>query len=71
MELIPAYGRDYKSAKAVKADFDANKDFLIVDLGSRYYGKLVNKQDLAIDGAHVMIRYDRLQKVMVIKVAKA
>ena len=71
MELVPAYGRDYKSAKAVKADFDANKDFLIVDLGSRYYGKPVNKQDLAIDGAHVMIRYDRLRKVMAIKVPKA
>jgi hypothetical protein len=26
LTVIPAYGRDYKSAKAVKADFEANKE---------------------------------------------
>ena len=71
MELVPAYGRDYKSAKAVKADFDANKDFIIVDFHSPYYGKAINKQDIAVDGAHVLLRYDRLRKVVAIKVPKA
>ena len=33
--LIPAYGRDYASAKAVKADWAAGKDFLIAQYGHR------------------------------------
>lgn len=27
--LVPAYGRDYKSAAAAKADWEAGKDFVI------------------------------------------
>jgi len=27
--VVPAYGRDYTSGKAAKADWDANKDFII------------------------------------------
>lgn len=29
--LIPAYGRDYKSSKEVKADWEAGKDFVMTD----------------------------------------
>jgi hypothetical protein len=36
MTLTPAYGRDYQSAKAVKADWEANKDFVIADISSPY-----------------------------------
>jgi len=65
--LVPAYGRDYKSAKAVKADFDAGKDFIINDMSSRWDGKPANKQDLA--GHTCKIRYNKMMKLMIIKVA--
>ena len=60
MTLIPAYGRDYKSAKAVKEDWDANKDFIIADVSSRWNGKPVNKEQLK--GETVGIRYNKLTK---------
>ena len=66
MTLIPAYGRDYKSKKEVLADFDADKDFVIVDLFSVNDGRYVNKSQLA--GFSVMIRYNKLTKVMVVMV---
>lgn len=69
MTLTPAYGRDYKSAKAVKADFEANKDFVIADVFGGNAGRYVNKQDLPA-GSTVNIRYNKLQNVTVIKVVK-
>ncbi len=52
-ELQPVYGRDYKSAKDVKADFDANKDFQ----GDYQLGfSLVNKEQLP-KGSTVLLRY--------------
>ena len=68
MTLTPAYGRDYKSAKAVKADFDANKDFVVADMFSGS-GRYANKQDLPA-GSSVNIRYNKLRDVVVIKVKK-
>lgn len=66
MILIPAYGRDYTSEKAVKADWDANKDFTINDISSGYDGRKINKQD-APKGSY-SIRYNKLTKVCIIKV---
>jgi len=66
MTLTPAYGRDYTSAEAVKADWDANKDFLIADVSSPYNGKPLNKQD-APAGTY-NIRYNKKTQVCVIKV---
>ena len=43
--LVPAYGRDYKSAKEVKADWDAGKDFQIANAFSPDDGKYINKAD--------------------------
>lgn len=62
LTLTPAYGRDYKSQKAVKADWDANKDFRIATFGP-LDGKYINKQD-ARPGEKFMVRYARLTKVM-------
>lgn len=60
-----AYGRSYKSAKAVKADFDAGKDFVIVDVSSPHYGGYVNKADLAPgDSLHVYFDNDRKSTVL-------
>ena len=53
---IPAYGRDYKSAKAVAADFDANKDFVISDYFHPSDGRYINAEQLAT-GDILAIRY--------------
>ena len=64
--LIPAYGRDYKSASEVKADFQARKDFLISDFSHQYDGKPMNINDCS--PGVVTIRYSKLRKICLIKV---
>jgi len=64
LTLQPAYGRDYKSMKAVKADWDANKDFTIASIGPGM-GRYINKCDA--NGQAVSIRYQSDRKVMVLK----
>ena len=54
--VIPAYGRDYRSVKDVTADFDANKDFLICDVASRFDGRYINKEQLSA-GDVLAVRY--------------
>lgn len=68
MTLIPAYGRDYKSKKAVLADFDAGKDFIIASFDSQYDGKPVNKEQLA--GKLVKIRYNGLRSEVLLRVGE-
>lgn len=64
MTLIPAYGRDYKSAKAAKADWDADKDFIIADFGNPYQGKPINKAQLQ---GSAIIRFNSQCSVTVVK----
>lgn len=59
--VLPAYGRDYKSAKAVLADFGANKDFIICDFFSQFYGSYINAEQLEI-GDTLAVRYDGKRK---------
>ena len=59
--VIPAYGRDYKSAKAAKADYIAGKDFIIQAIMHPYDGKPANARDLKNES--VMIRFDGLRKI--------
>jgi len=67
LTLVPANGRDYKSQKAVQADFNAEKDFIIQDISSRWDGKPANKSSLKSSGVTcVHIRYSRLMRVAVI-----
>lgn len=68
MTLTPAYGRDYKSAKEVKADWEANKDFTIADVFGGQAGRMINKQD-APTGTY-NIRYKKQTQVCVITVRK-
>ena len=69
MTLTPAYGRDYKSQKAVKADWDNNKDFVVNDISSPWNGSYCNQSDLQNAGiTSAIIRYDRLAKIMSVKV---
>lgn len=68
MTLLPAYGRDYKSKAAAKADFDAGKDFEIAGIGPDC-GRYVNKPQLVEAGVgEVMVRYRRLTMVAAIRV---
>jgi hypothetical protein len=70
-QIIPAYGRDYKSAKAVISDFDLNKDFRVCDISDRNDGKYVNKTDLQSIGVKtVFIRYARLSRITEARIGK-
>jgi hypothetical protein len=60
--ITPAYGRDYKSAKAAKADWEAGKDFRISDLFHPDDGRYVSIHDTSPNETW-MIRFDRLTKI--------
>lgn len=55
--LVPARGRDYKSIAAVRADWDANKDFQ-----SALSGRAASRDSFE-PGEMITIRYAGLRKV--------
>ena len=57
--LTPARGRDYRSKKAVIADLEAQKDFLIQPEGR--YCNLASFPK----GTVLKIRYQKIRKVMI------
>ena len=63
--LVPAYGRDYRSKKAIQADLKEGRlDFRICDVSSRWDGSYVNGQQLSADGyTSVWVRYAGLRKL--------
>ena len=63
--LTPAYGKDYKSKKAVVEALESGADFIINELGHRYDGKPCHASDLA--GETVKVRYGGLRKVFIYK----
>lgn len=68
MELVPSYGRDYKTAKEVKTAWEEGKDFTIAATGQQ-----INKADAAnygVPGGQVLIRYKGLTNLTAIKVKK-
>jgi hypothetical protein len=68
LQVIPAYGRDYKSKKAIIADWNAGKDFVIADMSSQWDTKPVNRQDAVGAGiTDLQVRYSRQMKVTVLK----
>ena len=69
LTLTPAYGRDYKSEKAVEEDFNADKDFVAHSYDPKQRGTYTNKNDLKQMGhKQVRIRYSKLSKVMIMEV---
>jgi hypothetical protein len=59
----PAYGRDYKSKKALLADFDAAKDFNS-NLG---YFSVRDKEALKKDGfTGIQFRYGKMTKTFIL-----
>ena len=53
----PAYGRDYKSKKAVLEDWDAGKDFRVATIGPDA-GRYINKQDADRGNLEINVRYN-------------
>jgi len=66
LTLVPAYGRDYPSAKAVREAWAAGKDFEICDMFSQYDGRKINKNDDVPAGTKFNIRYKNRTQVCVI-----
>ena len=64
--LSPAYGRDYKSAKEVKAALFSGKDFRIESIGPNA-GRYCSLRDFPV-GQVLNIRYRSLRQVLVITV---
>jgi hypothetical protein len=58
--VAPAYGRDYKSAKAAREDWDSGKDFKLLPQGC-----YCSKRDFDSD-TKIEIRYSKLMKLTVI-----
>ena len=63
LSATPAYGRDYKSAKAVREDWAAGKDFLIQDMRHSGYINISDKPA----GVTLNIRYKNQTQICVIK----
>ena len=62
--LVPAYGRDYESQAAVKADFMADQDFVAAN------GQYINRSQLAELGLRrVEVRYAKLRKLVILNIS--
>ena len=71
LPIIPAYGRDYKSAKDAIADWEAGKDF--IQMSPFINGTYLSKRDLeSLKKDHgvtaLNIRYNHQRKVTVLEV---
>ncbi len=64
MITLTPWNRDYKTAKAARLDYLANKDFTFNDITSPWDGKPVNREQLK--GVQVKLRFANLRKVTVI-----
>lgn len=68
LHVVPAYGRDYKSQKAVLDDWNAGKDFLICNMFDPHDGLPVNRADALKAGyTDIQFRFGQLRKVFVTK----
>lgn len=66
MILVPAYGRDYKTAAEVRKDWEAGKDFRICDVSSRWNGAYTSVRDYKGTNwpeGPSYIRYNRLTEL--------
>jgi len=60
--LIPAYGRDYTTAKKAKADWKAGKDFIIANTHHPFDGKPMSI-NATLPGERFLLRFSRLTKI--------
>lgn len=67
--LLPAYGRDYKSKKAILSDLNSDKDFLLSDVTRSGY---INRPQLIEENfREVIVRYDGHRKVTSVKLTSS
>ncbi len=64
MTVTPAYGRDYRTAKAAKAAWAAGEDFIIADMSSPWDGKPTSIRDE--HAGYINLRFNQLRKVTVV-----
>ena len=65
--LIPAYGRDYRSARAVKKALQSQIDFRVQDVSSKWDGMVGNLRDLKNEGhKDVKVRYSNNRKICIV-----
>ena len=62
IEVIPAYGRDYKTQAEIKADWNAGKDFRETASGS-----YISKPEAERLGLKVNGRYSKQMKVVTLR----
>jgi len=66
--MIPAYGRDYKSKRAVEKALKNQVDFRVMDVSSKWDGMVGNLRDLKNEGhKDVKIRYSDTRKICIIE----
>lgn len=65
LTLVPAYGRDYITAKAVKEHWEAGKDFQISNMFHPDDGRYINKEDGR--GQKFIIRFCKGTKTVAVK----
>lgn len=60
--VTPAYGRDYKSLKAAKADWEADKDFQMQPSG-QYINRAQAVAEPSLRGSTLQVRYKKLTQI--------
>lgn len=61
MALIPAYGRDYKSAKEAVEAYLSGVDFILADVSSEYHGRYCSCRDFPNQAME--LRYKKLSRL--------
>ena len=68
LTMVPAYGRDYNSKRAVEKALKHHADFRVQDVGSKWDGMVGNLHDLQTEGhKDVRVRYSKLRKICIIE----
>jgi hypothetical protein len=61
---VPANGKDYRTGKAVREDWDAGAEFRVKDVSAGAEdGQIITKTQLPGD-VHLTIRYDRARSTV-------
>ena len=68
LTMVPAYGRDYNSKRAVEKALKNHADFRVQDVGSKWDGMVGNLLNIKTEGyEEVKVRYSKLRKVTIFK----
>jgi hypothetical protein len=66
-EIVPAYGRDYRSIALALADWNANKDFIVRASGTMTISKSACEGTI-VKGSTIYLRYGKGSKVLPITI---